>query len=208
MWILGNWCGKLSFSYGRRVDHQSVYRSSLARTLAARHTARLSRDLKTIVNLVRSRVLDPLPSRAAVKPFCRFGALAGETPIDKGRVLDGRKLRVQLTGRLQGTSHRPSRVVLLSPQGVDGFRTVGYALCPSKRPSSPAGCCGARYRRATRLGLNGPKSTLHEYLSFPLLLCLKNVHHNVYSAPVANPLPGPIRRRHLLRSPCQRSRGF
>ena len=36
-------------------------------------------------------------------------------PIDMDRVFDGGELEVQLTGRLSGRSHRPSRLVLLSP---------------------------------------------------------------------------------------------
>ena len=38
-------------------------------------------------------------------------------------------------------------------------------------PPSPAGGCGARCCVAIRPSLNGPKSTAHEYLSIPLLLC-------------------------------------
>ena len=52
-----------------------------------------------------------------------------------GRIFDGRELGVQLTGRLPGTSHRPSRLVLLSPEGVAGFPALGYASRPSQRPT-------------------------------------------------------------------------
>ena len=41
-------------------------------------------------------------------------------------------------------------------------------------PPSPAGCCGASYCLKIRPGLNGPKPTAHEYLSFPCLLIPKN----------------------------------
>ena len=42
---------------------------------------------------------------------------------------------------------------------------------PAASPS-PAGSCRARYCLVILPSLNGPRSTSHEYLSFPLLLCL------------------------------------
>ena len=52
--------------------------------------------------------------------------------------------------------------LLLSQEGVAGFRAVGSALRP--------GLLEVPYREATRRSLNGPKSTAHEYLIFRLPL--------------------------------------
>ena len=41
-------------------------------------------------------------------------------------------------------------------------------------PPSPVGCCGAHYCLTICPGLNGPKPTAHEYLSFPCLLSPEN----------------------------------
>ena len=65
----------------------------------------------------------------------------------------------------------------LPPMVVPHNRFRCLQLAAKAVPSGPTlsgGCCGARYGLALRSGLNGPKSTAHAYLSFPLLLSPSN----------------------------------
>ena len=84
---------------------------------------------------------------------------------------------VHLTGihTVMGETTRPSRFANSSSGRPSRARHSRVrATSRSLRPHPLRGYCGARYCLAIRPGLNGPKSTAHEYLSFPCRLSPSN----------------------------------